>query len=175
VGTTPTSSSCDAAQTRAQKIADAFGCTLPTRKDRRRLDAAAHGAARPQAVDENREAVSAFVLANQKTERERAGQPLGGSSAGRKKGHRPIDEDLRETQPPGHLRLRQLDGQPISRLPMSTGINTSDYSHGVRLVRVAMPSSTASEFALMSCSPTRRGAAWWSDEGPNHPATISGD
>jgi len=159
VGTTPTSSRMPMRPQTRKKIADAFGCTLPTRKIVDAMDAAATVRLAPQAVTENREQVSAFVLANQKTERERAGQRWAGSSAGRER-HRPIDEDLEKPKPPGHL--RGCGNSTASRFQPLTNVHWNqyvDYSTALRLVRVALLVD-GQRFALMSCSPTRRGAAW---------------
>ncbi|HEX6960962.1 MAG TPA: hypothetical protein VF175_03790, partial [Lacipirellula sp.] len=69
----------------AQRIADRFGCTLPTRKMVDAIDAAAEVRLAPQPLTEKRESVAAFLLSNEKIERQRAGKPLGALTIGAKK------------------------------------------------------------------------------------------
>ncbi len=122
----------------AQKIADLFGCVLPTRKMVDAMDAAATVRLEPQPLTEDRESIAAFVLENQKIEQERAGKPLGGLVAGAKKD---IVVSNKIYERPDRLVIygwRQLNGEPIQPL---TNVHVNwyvDYSHGVRLVRATV-------------------------------------
>ena len=119
----------------AQRLADLFGCTLPTRKMVDAIDAVAEVRLPPRPLTENRESVAAFLLSNEKIENERQGQPLGLLTIGGKKD---IVISPRMHERPDRLVIygwRQLDGQPIQPL---TNVHVDwyvDYSHGVRLVR----------------------------------------
>ncbi len=122
----------------AQRIANQFGCTLPTRKMVDAIDAAAEVRLAPQPLTEDRESVAAFVLSNETIERQRAGKPLGALTIGAKKD---VVLSPRIHQRPDRVAIygwRQLDGKPIQPL---TTVHVNwyvDYSHGVRLVRNKM-------------------------------------
>jgi len=122
----------------AQRLADLFGCVLPTRKMVDAMDAAATVRLAPQPLTEDRESVAAFILENQKIEQQRAGQPLGGLVAGAKKD---VVISNRIHERPDRLVIygwRQLDGTPIQPL---TNVHVDwyvDYSHGVRPVRATV-------------------------------------
>jgi hypothetical protein len=119
----------------AQRLADLFGCILPTRKMVDAIDAVAEVRLAPQPLTEGRESVAAFVLSNEKIESQRKGQPLGFLTIGGKKD---IVLSPRIYERPDRLVIygwRQLDGKPIQPL---TNVHVDwyvDYSHGVRLVR----------------------------------------
>jgi hypothetical protein len=122
----------------AQRIADQFGCTLPTRKMVDAIDAAAEVRLAPQPLTEDRESVAAFVLSNEKIEQQRAGKPLGALTIGAKKD---VVLSPRIHERPDRVAIygwRQLDGTPIQPL---TTVHVNwyvDYSHGVRLIRDEM-------------------------------------
>lgn len=119
----------------AQAIADAFGCTLPTRKMVDDVYAQAQVRLEPKPLTENRETVETFIQHNSIIESQRAGKPLGSLVAG-------IKKDVVLTNLPAdrkdHVAIygwHKLDGTPIQPLT-SVHINTYvDYSHGVRLVK----------------------------------------
>jgi hypothetical protein len=119
----------------AQRIADRFDCTLPTRKMVDAIDAAAEVRVAPQPLTEDRESVAAFLLANEKTEAQRAGKSLGALTIGAKKD---VVLSPRIHQRPDRVAIygwRQLDGTPIQPLTTVHVNSYVDYSHGVRLVR----------------------------------------
>jgi hypothetical protein len=119
----------------AQRLADLFGCVLPTRKVVDAIDAVAEVRLAPQPLTEDRESVAAFLLSNEKIEEQRKGQRLGLLVTGAKKD---IALSNKIHERPDRLVIygwRQLDGQPIQPL---TDVHVDwyvDYSHGVRLVR----------------------------------------
>lgn len=119
----------------AQRLADLFGCVLPTRKMVDAIDAVAEVRLAPQPLTEDRESVDAFLLSNEKIEAQRKEQPLGLLTIGGKK-DLVLSNKIHER--PNRLVIygwRQLDGQPIQPL---TNVHVDwyvDYSHGVRLVR----------------------------------------
>ncbi|MCA9235412.1 MAG: hypothetical protein KDA44_08060 [Planctomycetales bacterium] len=121
----------------AQRLADRWGCTLPTRKLVDAIDAAATVRLAPQPLTEDRESVVAFVESNRRIEAQRAGQPLGPLVTGAKKD---VVLTPRIFERPRRLALygwRQLDGTPIQPLTIVHHNGYVDYSHGVRLVRNA--------------------------------------
>jgi hypothetical protein len=126
----------------AQMIADRFGCLLPTRKLVDAIDAAAMVRLAPQPLTENREAVSAFVLENDKIEAEwklRSTLPHGSLVTGAKKDI--ILSPLIYDRKPQRLVIygwRQLDGRPIQPVTNVHWDRYVDYSHGVRLVKNAV-------------------------------------
>jgi hypothetical protein len=122
----------------AQRIADKFGCILPTRKMVDAIDASAEVRLAPQPLTEDRETVAAFMLSHEKIEQQRPGKPLGALTIGIKKD---VVLTPKIRQRPDRVAIygwRQLDGKPIQPL---TTVHVNwyvDYSHGVRLVRDAM-------------------------------------
>jgi hypothetical protein len=119
----------------AQRIADKFGCILPTRKLVDAIDAQAevHLAPRPMTVA--REAVETFVEHHGIIEKQRAGKPLGQLVTGIKKD---IVLTPRIFERPQRLAIygwRQLDGKPIQPLTVVHWDQYVDYSHGARLIR----------------------------------------
>jgi len=152
----------------AQRIADRFDCTLPTRKMVDAIDAAAEVRLAPQPLTEDRESVAAFLLANEKTEAQRAGKPLGALTIGAKKD---VVLSPRIHQRPDRVAIygwRQLDGTPIQPL---TTVHVNwyvDYSHGVRLVRDAITiEDEVIKITDLLRDPKR--SALVSDEGPVDP------
>ncbi len=122
----------------AQAVADAFGCTLPTRKMVNDIYDQAPVKLAPLPLTEDRQAVTSFLQHNGLIEWQRQGQPLGELVAGIKKD---IVVTNRLKEKPNRVAIfgwHQLDGQPIQ--PLTTvHVNTYvDYSHGVRLVNKAM-------------------------------------
>jgi hypothetical protein len=119
----------------AQKLADLFGCVLPTRKMIDAIDAAAAVRLTPAPLTEDRESVAAFALSNDKIEAQQAGQPLGQLVTGAKKD---VVLTPRIFERPQRLAIygwRQPDGSVIQPLTIVHWDRYVDYSHGVRLVR----------------------------------------
>jgi hypothetical protein len=119
----------------AQRIADEFGCVLPTRKMVDAIDAQAEVRLAPRPMTEAREAVGTFLEHHQIIEREREGKPLGQLITGIKKD---IVLSPRIFDKPQRLAIygwRQPGGQPIQPLTIVHSDRYVDYSHGARLVR----------------------------------------
>jgi hypothetical protein len=127
----------------AQVIADAFGCSLPTRKMSDDIYAAAHVKLAPHPFTPIRykiEAPTTFFQSNRAIDEARveAKAPLGAFLGGIKKDV-VISNALLDA--PGKVAIygwHQLDGKPIQ--PLYVGhVNTwVDYSHGIRLVKKLM-------------------------------------
>ena len=122
----------------AHAIADAFGCSLPTRKMVNDIYEQAEVKLEPKPLTEKREAVETFIQHNSIIEGERAGKPLGALIAGIKKDVVITNMLLAK---PDHVAIygwHKLDGTPIQ--PLTTvHINWYvDYSHGIRLVKRSM-------------------------------------
>jgi hypothetical protein len=126
----------------AQRLADRFGCILPTRKIVDAIDAAATVRLAPQPLTEDRESVAAFLLSQEKIEEDwtrRGSPPRDGLVAGAKKDI--VLSNKIYDQKPNRLVIygwRQLDGRPIQPLTNVHWDQYVDYSHGVRLVRNAV-------------------------------------
>lgn len=152
----------------AQRLADRWGCTLPTRKLVEAIDAAAPVRLPPRPLTEDRESVAAFVESNRRTEAARGDQPLGALLTGAKKD---IVLTPRIFERPRRLAIygwRQLDGTPIQPLTIVHHDGYVDYSHGVRLVRnAAIHGGKVYAVSDLLADPTR--AAWVSDEGQMNP------
>ena len=118
----------------AQRIAEGFGCTLPTRKMVDAIDAAAEVHLEPRPLTVDREAVKTFKQHHDIVEVQRAGKPLGLLVTGIKKD---IVLTPRIFEKPERLAIygwRQLDGRPIQPLTIVHWNKYVDYSHGARLV-----------------------------------------
>lgn len=152
----------------AQKIANRFGCTLPTRKLVDAIDAQAELKLLPQPMTEAREAVATFAEHNRIIERQRAGKPLGLLTTGIKKD---IVLSPRIFEKPNRLAIygwRQLDGKPIQPLSIVHWDQYVDYSHGVRLVRDMLDADGGKlRITEWLADPAR--ADFVSDEGPMQP------
>lgn len=118
----------------AQKLADAFGCLLPTKL---LVDAIYQQAAltlEPQPLTEAREAASTFAQHSRRIDEQRAGKPLGLLIAGIKKD---IVLTNRLKEKPNRVAIygwHKRDGQPIQPLTIVHKDTYVDYSHGTRLV-----------------------------------------
>jgi len=118
----------------AQRIADRFGCVLPTRKIVDAIDAQAELHLKPHPMTQERESLATFLEHHQIIERQRGQKPLGLLLIGIKKD---IVLSPRIFERPQRLAIygwRQLDGQPIQPLSIVHWNRYVDYSHGVRLV-----------------------------------------
>jgi hypothetical protein len=119
----------------AQRIADGFGCVLPTRKIVDAIDQHAQLHLAPHPLTQEREAVATFRQHHEIIEKQRAGKPLGLLTTGIKKD---IVLSPRIFERPDRLAIygwRQLDGSPIQPLTIVHSNRYVDYSHGVRLIR----------------------------------------
>jgi hypothetical protein len=119
----------------AARIAEAFGCSLPTRKI---VDAIyVHAAVRlePRPLTEAREAVATFVRHHQIIEEQRKAEKAGELAAGTKKD---LVLSNRLEEKPNRVAIygwHKLDGKPIQPLNVAHVDWYVDYSHGVRLIK----------------------------------------
>jgi hypothetical protein len=119
----------------AQKIADAFGCVLPTRKIVDAIYRKASVKLEPRPLTEEREAPQTFVRHNTLIEEQRFGNPLGALVAGIKKD---VVLTNRLAEKPGRVAIygwHKRDGLPIQPLTIVHRDTYVDYSHGIRLLR----------------------------------------
>ena len=121
-------------------IADAFGCTLPTRKMVNDIYAAAEVKVEPRPMTKDRDAVETFVQHNDIIEQQRADAngKLGQLIAGHKKD---VVITNRLKQAPTSVAIygwHKLDGKPIQTLYTGHVDWYVDYSHGIRLVKQTM-------------------------------------
>jgi hypothetical protein len=119
----------------AQAIADAFGCSLPTRKMVDAIYQQAEVKVEPRPLVAERESVRTFVQHNQLIQEQLAGKPLGALVAGDKKD---IVLSNRLKEKPNRVAIygwHKPDGKPIQPLYVGHGDFYADYSHGVRLVK----------------------------------------
>ena len=122
----------------AKAVADAFGCTLPTRKMVDDIYDQAPVKLAPLPLTEDRETVTAFLQHNGLIEWQRQGKLLGELVAGIKKD---VVITNRLKGKPNRVAIygwHRLNDQPIQ--PLTTvHVNTYvDYSHGIRLVKKTM-------------------------------------
>jgi hypothetical protein len=152
----------------AQRIADRFGCTLPTRKMVDAIDSQAELHVEPRPLTVDRESVKTFEQHHEIIESQRGGKPLGQLITGIKKD---IVLTPRIFERPERLAIygwRQLDGQPIQPLTIVHWDQYVDYSHGARLVlnEVTIDGEKVTISDLLA-DPKRCGLV--SDEGPMTP------
>ena len=153
----------------AQKIADQFGCMLPTRKLVDAIDRVAEQQVPPHPMTEQREGVATFIEHNDIIEKQRGNDPPGPLLIGTKKD---IVLTPRIFERPKRLAIygwRQLNGQPIQPVTISHWNGYADYSHGVRLIRdQAEVNGETVKVSELLADPKRCGLV--SDEGPMMPA-----
>jgi hypothetical protein len=119
----------------AQKLADQFGCMLPTRKMVDAIDRHAQVHLRPKPMTKDRQSVATFIEHHQIIEKQRAGRPLGLLVTGIKKD---VVVSPRLLERPHRVAIygwRKLDGRPIQNLTTVHVDRYVDYSHGIRLIR----------------------------------------
>ena len=119
----------------AQRIADAFGCALPTRKIVDQIYKTASVKLPPMPLIEAREATETFLQHNTIVEKQRAGRKLGELVAGTQKD---VVVTNRLTEKPNRVAIygwHKPDGAPIQPLTIVHRDTYVDYSHGIRLVR----------------------------------------
>jgi hypothetical protein len=118
----------------AQKIADLFDCSLPTRKMVDDIDAHAVLRLAPQPMTVQRESPLVFLENNCLIEQQRFGRGTGALICGIKKD---IVITNRLKEKPHRVAIygwRMLNGKPIQPLAIVHGDTYVDYSHGVRLI-----------------------------------------
>lgn len=122
----------------AQRVADAFGCSLPTRKVVDEVYRTAEVKLEPRPLTERREAVATFVGHHAIIQEQLAGYPSGRLVAG-------IKKDLvvtnRLAEKPNRAAIygwHKPDGAPIQPLTIVHRDTYVDYSHGARLLRRAV-------------------------------------
>jgi hypothetical protein len=119
----------------AQRIADAFGCSLPTKKIADDVYKQATVKLEPLPMTEAREAVETFVKHNGMIEKQRAGKELGQLVAGIKKD---VVITNRLGEKPKRVAIygwHKLDGVAIQPLTIVHVNWYVDYSHGIRLMK----------------------------------------
>ena len=149
----------------AQRIADAFGCLLPTTVLVDEIYRAAEAKLPPRPLVHEREAVTTFVQHSTIIQEQRAAIPHGPIVAGIKKDI-VLTNRLRERA--GRVAIygwHRPDGRPIQPLTTVHGSTYVDYSHGVRLVgRRALLDGRECDLAELLRDPNL--APLLSDEGP---------
>ena len=122
----------------AARIADAFGCALPTRKVVDEVYRAATVKLEPRPLTEDRESPATFQRHNTIVEERRAGKALGELVAGIKKD---VVVSNRLAERPNRVAIcgwHKPDGKPIQPLSIVHVEGYVDYSHGVRLMKRAV-------------------------------------
>jgi hypothetical protein len=119
----------------AQRIADAFGATLPTRKMVDDINQQAAVRLAPQPLTEDRESVAAFLKHNGLIEQQWVDRERGQLVAGIKKDVVLTNRLAEKTNRVAIYGWHQLDGSPIQPLTIVHVNWYVDYSHGIRLVR----------------------------------------
>jgi hypothetical protein len=152
----------------AQKIADRFGCTLPTRKMVDAIDRGAELHVAPHPMTKEREAIATFAEHNNIIEKQRGDYVLGLLLIGSKKD---IVLTPRIFERPQRLAIygwRLMNGQPIQPLTIVHWNQYVDYSHGVRLVleRIELDGKSTKVSELLADPEECRLV---SDEGPMKP------
>lgn len=119
----------------AARIADAFGCALPTRKIVDEVYRTATVKLEPKPMTMDRELPATFLRHNAIIESQRAGKTLGELVAGIKKD---VVVSNRLSEKPNRVAIygwHTIDGKPIQPLTIVHGETYVDYSHGVRLMK----------------------------------------
>lgn len=122
----------------AQRLADAFGCTLPTSQMVDQIHQAVSVKLAPQPLTEEREAMGTFAEHSRLIDAQRREPMLGELVSGIKKD---VVLSNRIGERPHRLALygwHQLSGEPIQPLTVVHVDTYVDYSHGVRLVKREM-------------------------------------
>jgi hypothetical protein len=119
----------------ACRIAEAFGCSLPTRKIVEAIHAAASVKLKPCPLTEAREAMATFVQHDRMIEKLRSGAALGELVSGIKKD---VVLSNRLEERPNRVAIygwHTPDGKPIQPLNVAHVAWYVDYSHGARLIK----------------------------------------
>jgi hypothetical protein len=118
----------------AQRIADAWGCIMPTPLMVDAIDVAAAVHVTPQPFGEPREAVATFVASSEAIQAARGSHGVGLLLTGGKKD---VVLNAKLAKRPNRVAIygwRQLSGEPIQPLTTVHVSSYVDYSHGIRLV-----------------------------------------
>lgn len=152
----------------AQRIADRFGCTLPTRRMVDAIDRSATVRLEPQPLVEHREAAATFLEHQRLIERQRGRETPAGLLTGIKKDLVLSPEIFTRPKRLALYGWRKPDGEPIQPLTTVHWNRYVDYSHAARLVRDACQvDGAAASVAEILRDPER--CALLSDEGPIDP------
>lgn len=118
----------------AARIADAFGCALPTRKLVDEIDKSAVVKLEPRPLTQERELPATFLKHNALIEEQRAGQQLGGLISGIKKDVVVSNRLAEKANRVAIYGWHKSDGKAIQPLTIVHAEGYVDYSHGVRLI-----------------------------------------
>lgn len=121
----------------ARKVAAAWGCELPTKSVVDAVWEQAEVKLEPRPLVKEREAPATFLEHHEIIEEQRKGRELGLLVSGIKKD---VVRSVREKEKPNRVVVygwHKLDGTPIQPLTNVHKDTYVDYSHGVRLVRIA--------------------------------------
>ncbi len=121
----------------AARIADVFGCALPTRRIVDEVYRTAQVKLEPRPLTRDRESATTFLEHNRIIEAQRAGKNLGDLVAGIKKD---VVVTNRLGERPNRVAIygwHKLDGAPIQPLTIVHVNWYVDYSHGIRLIKRA--------------------------------------
>ena len=119
----------------ACRIAEAFGCSLPTRKIVDAIHANAAVKLEPRPLTEAREAVATFVQHHEIIEEQRKSAKLGELVSGIKKDLVLSNRLEEKANRVAIFGWHKLDGKPIQPLNVSHVSWYVDYSHGARLIK----------------------------------------
>jgi hypothetical protein len=120
----------------AKKIAEAWGCELPTKSVVDAVWEQAEVKLEPRPLVQEREAPRTFLVHHEMIEKQREGKELGPLVSGIKKD---VVRSVREKEKTSRVVIygwHRLDGNPIQPLTNAHKETYVDYSHGVRLMRV---------------------------------------
>lgn len=149
----------------AQTIADAWGCSLPTRKIVNEVYTQALVKLEPIPLTKDREKVTTFMQHHDLIEKQRKDHSLGQLVAGVKKD---VVITNRLGEKPNRVAIygwQKLNGEPIQPLNVSHVKWYVDYSHGVRLVkRQVLIDGKVRDIRHVLHDPALN--EWLSDEGP---------
>lgn len=119
----------------AQRLATAWGCSLPTRKIVDDLYQQAQTRLEPIPLTEERESVTAFLEHHRRIEAQRGKGRAGGLTVGAKKDVVLTNRLLEKRNRVAIYGWHRPDGRPIQPLTIVHHSGYVDYSHGVRLVK----------------------------------------
>lgn len=118
----------------AARIAEAFGCSLPTRKMVNDIYRAATVKLQPKPMAEDRELPVTFLRHNSLIEEQRTGKKLGELVAGVKKDVVVSNRLAEKSNRVAIYGWHEIDGQAIQPLSIVHSEAYVDYSHGIRFV-----------------------------------------
>lgn len=156
----------------AQKIADAFGFTLTTRKLANDIYRQAATKLEPLPMTEDRESTKTFFIHNIMIQKQLEGKIRGALTAGTKKDV-VITNRLKEK--PNRVAIygwHRLNGEPIQPLTIVHAATYRDYSHGIRLVKNMIRIDDTSTLTITEVLKDPHLCALVSDEGPIDPPSY---